>query len=84
MKKRERFSPAKVAMLHKLFERGKSPSEVIEKTGLNRSSVYRYYGLWKTESYVAKIGPDKPSMDWAAIGDALMQLGRVLSGNHRV
>jgi DNA-binding transcriptional MocR family regulator len=38
----------------------------------------------KAEEYVAAIGPDKPSVDWAAVGNALIQLGRAFGGIHPV
>ena len=38
----------------------------------------------KAEEYIAAIGPDKPSVDWAAVGNALIQLGRAFGGIHPV
>jgi len=38
----------------------------------------------KAEEYVAAIGPDRPSVDWAAVGNALIQLGRAFGGIHPV
>ena len=88
-RKRRTLNKKQIEALYKSFDQGKKPPELSKELGRAVSTIYRYYKLWneqpkKVEAYVAAIGPDRPSVDWAAVGNALIQLGRAFGGIHPV
>ena len=99
-RKRRTFNKKQLEALYRSFDQGRKPPELSNELGRSISTVYRHYKLWnerdrcpelgdekpkrEVEAYVAAIGPDKPSVDWAAVGNALIQLGRAFGGIHPV
>ena len=85
---RRQITEKEKQMYFDAFAKGKKPSHLAAKYDRTPSTMYRYFDLWKSQNkvdeYVKAIGPDKPSVDWAVVGAALMKLGRALGGTHPV
>ena len=70
--------------MHKVFAKTESLADAARKLGKPYQTTLYHWRKWKKESYIQAIGTDKPSPDWNAVGQALIQLGRALCGHHTV
>lgn len=70
--------------MHKVFAKSETLADAARKLGKPYQTTLYHWSKWKKESYIQAIGTDKPSPDWNAVGQALIQLGRALCGHHTV
>lgn len=70
--------------MHKVFAKTDNLADAARKLGKSYQTTFYHWHKWKRENYIQAIGTDKPSPDWDAVGQALIQLGRALCGNHSV
>ena len=70
--------------MHKVFAKSDNLADAARKLGKPYQTTLYHWRKWKKESYIQAIGTDKPSPDWNAVGQALIQLGRALCGHHSV
>ena len=70
--------------MHKVFAKSENLADAARKLGTPYQTTLYHWRKWKKESYIQAIGTDKPSPDWNAVGQALIQLGRALCGHHSV
>ena len=79
--------------MHKVFAKSETLADAARKLGKPyQTTLYHWrkwqkqeaYETWKKDNYIQAIGTDKPSPDWNAVGQALIQLGRALCGHHTV
>lgn len=70
--------------MHKVFAKSDNLADAARKLGKPYQTTLYHWRKWQKESYIQAIGTDKPSPDWNAVGQALIQLGRALCGHHSV
>ena len=70
--------------MHKVFAKSDNLADAARKLSKPYQTTLYHWRKWKKESYIQAIGTDKPSPDWNAVGQALIQLGRALCGHHTV
>ncbi len=70
--------------MHKVFAKSETLADAARKLGKPYQTTLYHWRKWKKESYIQAIGTDKPSPDWNAVGQALIQAGRALCGHHSV
>lgn len=70
--------------MHKVFAKSETLADAARKLGKPYQTTFYHWHKWQKANYIQAIGTDKPSPDWNAVGQAFIQLGRALCGNHSV